>query len=165
MNQNNSTIWVHIWKKTPKPPTTLGSRLVNKIPNWGPLKRIGINLTLLSMTGLHSVILCIFLTVNVVWKCVCPSPALASGSGPCPSSAVTSHTPHCVSLHLGLSHGYNHNSSHLNNAVVICQTPLSVFPPPRVCRRSWVMLRDRCLSRTMYLRVCVNTHMHAVCGS
>lgn len=151
MNQNNSTeFFSFIFGKTCT--TTVGTRSDDKNLNWRPSRRSSINLKKRSIAGLHSVSFSIFLTVNVVWKCVCHLPVLVSGSAPCASPPVTCLTPHCVSACLGHSLGHNLDISHLNDAVVICQTPLSVSSPC-VCRRSRVMLCDRCLSGTMHLSV------------
>lgn len=80
---------------------------------------------------------------------------------PSPSPPVTTRTPHYVSACLGHSLGHNLDISHLNNAVVICQTPLSVSSRC-VPRRSGVMLRcDRCLSGTMHLSA--RAYTHALC--
>ncbi len=106
----------------------------------------------------------IFLTGNPVWKCICHVPVLVSGCTPSPSPPGTSHTPHYVSAGLGHSLGHNLDISHLNNAVIICQTPVSVSS---LCirRRSRVMLRcDRCLSGTMHLSAHAYTHTHTLCG-
>ena len=103
----------------------------------------------------------IFLTGNTVWESICHVPVYVSGSPPpSPFPPVTSLTPHCVSARLGLSLGCNLDISHLNNAVVICQTPLSVSFP-RACRRSRAMLRcDRRLSGTMQLSAHAHSHTY-----
>lgn len=49
-----------------------------------------------------------------------------------PPQSVTSLTPHYVSARLGRSLGHNLDISHLNNAVVICQTPSICLPSPRL---------------------------------
>lgn len=80
-----------------------------------------------------------------------------------PPPPVTSLTPHYVSACLGHSLSHNLDISHLNNAVVICQTPLSVSSSFSICRRSRVMLRcDRCLSGTMHLSA--HEHKSAYCA-
>lgn len=93
----------------------------------------------------HS-LLFIFVTGNSIWKCICYVSSRRVNLSTC--------------RHAWDSHSVTINISHLNNAVVICQAPLSVSSP-RI--RVGLMLRcDRPLSWPMHLSAHIYAHTACV---